>query len=290
MQWVINGLADGLVIGLLAFAFMLVYSSTGVFFIALAGVYSLAPFVSVLLLRFGVPFIPACVLGASSSALLAGTLEAVNHWPLESRRVSWAGHLVTSLGLNMVIVQVISLAWGNTLQVLGKEATAVGMRLGQVIVSRSQLTELCFVPILFAVLHMWAKQTKSGVRLRGLASNSIALELTGTNVRAVRLMVFVLAGGVAAFASLMRAYDIGFDAVSGLNAVILAFAALVIGGKDNFWGGQLGGITLGIIRSSVAWFSSARWQEPVTFVVLALFLLLRPQGILGNQIRSGSRP
>lgn len=286
MQWVINGAIDGILIGLLAVAFMLVYSTTSVFFVALGGVYALAPFVTLSALRFGLHPAIAIPLGALASASLSILLELFNHRRLEQRRSSTAAHLVSSLGLNIVIVQALSLFWGNKMQVLGEQTAGVGAQLGGIIIGKPQVLALTVVPAIVLALGFWARSGRTSLPLRALATNSQELALTGTNVGTVRLIVFGLSGLLAAVVSLVRAHDTGFDAVSGLNAVVLSFAALIVGGRKSFWGGVLGGVILGILRSGIAWFGSARWQEPVTFLVLASFLLFWPQGLLGASERA----
>jgi branched-chain amino acid transport system permease protein len=285
MQWFVNGVADGMMIALLSFAFMLVYSSTRVFFVALAGVYTLAPYIAVALRLHGLPIALCCAAGVLASALIAALLEIANHWPLELRRASWAGHLVSSLGLNMVLVQSISLLWGNQLQVLGDQSATYGVRWAGITASHSQVTALIAATVLFIALALWSAFLRTGIIFRGLASDPGALALTGINVRFVRVGIFAASGALAACASLLRAYDVGFDAVSGLGAVVLGFVALVIGGKDMLWGGLVGGLLIGVMRAGVSWYLSARWQEPATFAVLALFLLLRPHGIIGKRQR-----
>jgi branched-chain amino acid transport system permease protein len=67
-----------------------------------------------------------------------------------------------------------------------------------------------------------------------------------------------------------------------LNAVV----ALIIGGVGRFEAPVLGGLLIGILQAMVVYLTSARWQDAVTFSLLIIFLLLRPQGILGEKIRS----
>jgi len=285
MQWIINGVSDGLLIGLLSVAFMLVYSTTGIFYVALAGVFTLAPFVSAAVERSGASWPFALAAGALSSAGLSALIEAVNHWRLERRKTSPAAHLVTSLGINIVIVQVLSLVWGNELQVLGSTSATSIVHFAGISLGRGQCIALVAVPLVILVLHFWTHYSRSSLPLRALTSNPQELALTGVNVRAVRMIVFSLSGLLAAIASFVRAQDAGFDAVSGLSAVVLAFAALIIGGRNALWGGILGGTFLGVLRSGIANFGSTRWQEPVTFVLLGLFLLFWPQGFLGWRSR-----
>ena len=124
-----------------------------------------------------------------------------------------------------------------------------------------------------------------GLQFRALADNPQEFALRGYNVQKLRLLAFGLAGAMGAVSSLLVAYDLGFDPNGGLAAVLLAVVAMIIGGQRSFWGSITGGILVGIIRAGVVWFLSARWQEAVTFAILALFLFVRPQGLFGQKMR-----
>jgi branched-chain amino acid transport system permease protein len=104
-------------------------------------------------------------------------------------------------------------------------------------------------------------------------------------VDAHRLIAFAFAGVFASVSSLLTAYDIGFNPYSGLYSVLIAVVAVIIGGRESFAGPAIGGLLLGLVRAQVVWHLSARWQEAVTFGVLACFLLLRPNGLFGQKIR-----
>ena len=60
---------------------------------------------------------------------------------------------------------------------------------------------------------------------------------------------------------------------------------MIIGGRRTFVGPVIGGLLLGILRANVIWFFAARWQDVVMFTVLALFLLFRPDGLMGKRLR-----
>nr|VFK17764.1 MAG: Branched-chain amino acid transport system / permease component [Candidatus Kentron sp. LPFa] len=129
------------------------------------------------------------------------------------------------------------------------------------------------------------RATDIGLRLRALADNPTQFALYGYNVNIHRLLAFALADVFVTSASLLTAYDIGFEPHNGLHAVLLAVVAVIIGGRTSFIGPIVGGLLLRIIRAQVVWHLSARWQEAVTFVILALFLLLLPQGLFGRKTR-----
>jgi branched-chain amino acid transport system permease protein len=70
-----------------------------------------------------------------------------------------------------------------------------------------------------------------------------------------------------------------------MTAILSGAVAVIIGGVGIFEGAAVGAMTLGILQSLVIWQTSSRWADAVTFVVLILFLLFRPQGIVGQRRR-----
>lgn len=284
MQWLINGAADGALICVLALAFMVVYSTTGIFYVALGAIYSFAPFVALALMRAGLAwplaFIAAMIVAAAASA----SIEATLHWPLERRHSSPAAHVITSLGANIVGVQLLVLAWGNEIRAFAI-APPVRITMLGISIAVPQMEALVTSALIFATVGVWMARARSAAAFRALAANPEELVLTGTNTRILRLAAFALAGALAAVVSYLRAFDNGFDATSGLAAVVLAFTALVIGGRDSVWGALLGGLLLGVLRAAIAWFGTARLQDPLTFFVFGLFLLFWPTGLLGRRSR-----
>jgi branched-chain amino acid transport system permease protein len=61
--------------------------------------------------------------------------------------------------------------------------------------------------------------------------------------------------------------------------------ATVVGGRGSLYGPALAGLLLGVIRAEVVWFSSARWEETVSFLMLAAILFFKPHGLFGRKLR-----
>ncbi|HMO52157.1 MAG TPA: branched-chain amino acid ABC transporter permease [Kiritimatiellia bacterium] len=284
MQILANGFVQGLVIALLAIGFNTVFLPTKVFFVAQAGLYALSPFLALQLLRWDVPWWLAFTLPVVISAGLAGLMETLNHRPLQRREASTGVHLIASLGLYIAIVQIVAMIWGNETQVLRRGIDQV-FRPGDIILTRSQVIAAAVSAILMIAYIFWLRRTNLGLQFRALADNPIQLALFGYNTDRLRMCAFMVAGGITACASLVTAYDIGFDPHGGLHAVLLAIVAVIIGGRGTFVAPMLGGILLGLLRAQVVWHWSARWQEAATFALLAFFLLFRPHGILGRKMR-----
>ncbi len=284
MQILVNGIVTGLTVSVLAVAFAIVYLPARVFHVALGGIYAAVPFVAWAILRAGWPSGIAFAIALGAGVIISLACEAVNHAPLEKKGGASGAHLVSSLGIYIAIVQVVALIWGNETKVLRTGLDAVN-RIGNVIVTQAQAiaagVSLAILVAFYAGLHF----SQLGLQLRALADNPKEFALRGYNVRRLRLFAFGISGFLGGVSSLLVAYDIGFDPNGGLAAVLLAVVATIVGGRLSFWGPIVGGVLIGIVRSQVVWYLSARWQAAVTFLILAVFLFVRPNGILGTKAR-----
>jgi branched-chain amino acid transport system permease protein len=284
MQIILNGLISGCAIALLAVAFQIVYLPTRVFFIGLAGLYSLTPYGVLAASNAGLPIAAGVAIALTVVVLLAILCEWLNHAPLARKNASEGVHLVSSLGIYIIFVQVIAIVWGNDTKAFrtGLDST---LHVAGTVLTGAQLLMAGTASVF--LIGAWAilRTSDIGLRLRALADNPTRFALFGYNVDAYRLIAFALAGTFAAVSSMLTAYDIGFDPYTGLHAVLLAVVAVIVGGRHSFIGPAVGGLLLGFVRAQVVWHFSARWQEAVTFAMLALFLLLRPQGLFGRQTR-----
>jgi len=284
MQILINGLVSGSAIALLALGFQAVYLPTRVFFIGLAGIYSATPFVAHAVLKAGGPPWLAALVAIVSAMILSLLCEWANHAPLARRRASDGAQLIASLGIYIVLVQVIAMIWGNDTKTLRRGLDSVTHFQGTIVTGAQWIT-LGTAAVLIGGFAVFLMRSNIGLRLRALADNPTMFALYGYNIDRHRLLAFALCGFFAGASSLVTAYDIGFDPHTGLHTVLLAIVAVIIGGQGSFAGPVLGALLLGLLRAQVVWHLSARWQEAATFALLAAFLLLRPQGLLGKKTR-----
>jgi len=284
MQILLNGTIQGLLISLLAIGFSIVYNSTGIIYVAQGAVYAISPFLLLSFLKFGMGIPFAVFFTFVITIFLSMSFEKINHWPLYKKEASPLIQLISSLGIYIIIVQIIALIWGNETKVLRAGVDTTCNFLG-VILTKSQIiggmTGLLFI-ILFLI---WLKKSDTGLMLVALSDNPVQLSLLGHNIVKLRLLTFGISGLFTTTAASLTAFDVGFDPQGGLNAVLIAIVATIIGGKGSFVGPAMCGVLLGIVRSQVVWYTSARWEDALTFLFLVLFLFFRPQGILGSKGR-----
>ena len=133
---------------------------------------------------------------------------------------------------------------------------------------------------------IFLKFSRFGIITRAYRDDEKLASVLGTNIPAIKRLLFILSSAFAAVGSCLIAYDVGMNPYVGMPMLLNAVVALIIGGVGRFEAPVLGGVLIGVLQALVVYFSSARWQDAVTFLLLILFLLLRPQGILGEKMRT----
>lgn len=284
MQVLVNGLILGLTIGLLSLAFTVAYLPTRVFHVALGGVYACTPFIAWSLLSRGYPWRVAIVVSVLVAVGLSTACEALNHGPLERKGASSGIHLVSSLGIYIIFVQLIAITWGNEPKVLRTGLDSI-TDISGLILTRSQILAGTISAMLLLGFFLWLRLSNLGLQFRALADNPTEMSLRGYSVGRLRLLSFGLSGLLAGACALLYTLDVGFDPHVGLPALLLAIVGMIIGGRQSFVGSIIGGILLGMVRSEVVRYLSSTWLEAITFILLAGFLLLKPNGLMGQKHR-----
>ena len=284
MQVLVNGVIQGALYALMGLAFGLVYATTRTFHVALGAIYALAPYILLACLQAGLGWVLGLLFAIGVSGAVGLLCEESLHWPFTRKNAPLEIHLIGSLGMFLVIIQVIALVWGNDTQVLRAGIDQV-FDLGGFRLTWAQLVGASGAGIIIAVFFFWLKHSDLGLQFRAMSDNPILLSLQGRDIRRLRRSVFLISATIAAAAAIAAAYDVGFDPHVGLQAVLIGVIATIVGGRGSFLGATIAGFALGIISSQVVWHLSARWEEAVTFLILVAILFFRPQGLLGRQVR-----
>lgn len=286
VQFLINGLITGLLYSVASLGFALVYNTTRIFHIALAVLYVVAAYFFWQFTVFmGLPVFVGIFISAVLTALLSLGIERSVYYPLFKAKASLNIMLVSSIGVFTVLTNLVALYWGNETKTFSSEIGKV-YTFGEFIVTGKQFLQF-FVSIAMIIsFFLFLKLTKTGLRIKAVRDDAELYQVLGFSIKNVRAIVFLISGVIISVASCLSAWDIGMDPYVGMPILLNAVVALIIGGMGRFESCIIGGITLGILQALVVWQWSAQWQESITFVVLLVFLFLRPQGFIGEKSRS----
>jgi len=288
MQLLVNGILLGSVYALVALAFSLNMGILGVLNIAIAQMLLVGALVSKDLLDLNVPFALVLFGAVALGALLGWVLEIVGYRPVDKRDPVTT--LLTTVAFGLVLENLVEDRWGTEANYLPAVAFDRRLELGPVAVSVIQLLSLAVMVVLVALLASFLQRTSLGRTLRAVSQRRAAAVALGLRVRRAEVATFLIAGALAGAAGLLLGLNYGVVSISfGMTIGISGIAAMILGGVDNLWGSVVAGPILGLTYVfSTSWLG-ANYSNLFVFGLLALILVIRPQGILGSTDKSAGR-
>jgi len=286
LQFIANGLVMGSIYALVALGFALVYNTTRIFHIAYAVLYMFSPYMFLSFYnQLGYPFYVAFIVSMLVTMLLSLAIEQFIYQPLNRINSSLNVIMISSIGVMIVIINAIALFYGNETKIINNSISQT-VSLNAIILTDIQLWQFCISVAIIGSFFLFLKFSKFGIRTRAIRDNATLSRVFEINVKKIRLILFALSAFFVAVAGNLVAYDVGMDPYVGMPILLTAVVALIVGGIGNFTAPVLGGFIIGMLQSITVLIFSSRWQDAVTFILLIVFLMFRPQGILGEKQRA----
>ena len=286
VQFVINGIISGILYSLLAIGFAWVYNTTKVFHIVAAAIYVFAAYMFYLFTAtFGLPIIISAFVAVILTMGLSLLTDVSVYRPLKKRKASNNVAMIASIGMMTVIINLLAMIFGNEAKIIDSTEGSPFL-MGELTITAKQMWQLGIGAAMLILFLLFIGISNWGVRFRALSANNILYETLGYNTSNTRTMVFLTSGAFIAFASCLTVYDGGLDPHVGMDVLISAIVAMILGGTGRFGTCALGGITLGVLQALAVYQFSSNWQNAVTFILLLILLFLRPQGIAGYKQRT----
>ena len=285
-QLLINAIIAGSIYTLIALGFSLIYSTTKFFHFAHAAIYTSCPYFAYLYTTYcGLPLGASIALAILSSTLLGMVTELLIYKPLRRKGSSPLVLLLSSLGLYIILQNIISMAFGDDTKTLRSGKVTEGL---EFIGARITPIQIGIIVIsVFLLILCWAlmKYTKMGTAMRAVASDSELAIVSGIDTDKTILFAFMLGSMLAGIAAILISFDIDMTPTMGMNALMMGVVAVIIGGVGSIPGAALGGFLLAFAQNFGVWKISSQWQDAIAFIILLVFLLFRPYGFFGKKIR-----
>jgi len=280
----VNGIVSGSYIALGAIGLTLVYGILKLVNFAQGDMLTFGAYIAFLFdATLDMPLAVALVAGVLATAALGVAQELAMWRPMRAKKAGMLQLLLMALGLAFVLRYVIQFIWGTDPRSLDADVTSsisfLGLNIGE--------TELIVVIISFVVLTAVAtmlRVTSLGRQMRALADNFDLAETTGIDTGQVVLKTWLLAGGLAGLAGVLVVAATGsLTPNTGFYLLLPLFAAVVLGGIGNAYGALAGGLVIGLTQEWSTLVVESQWKVAVSFLVLIIVLIVRPQGIFGRE-------
>lgn len=285
-QLLINGLIAGSVFSLIAIGFGLIYTTTRFFHFAHGAVYtSGAYFAYLFYIILHIPAYLAFPLAVVGASALGAGMELCVYRPLRRKNATPMVLLIASLGLFVILQNLISLFFGDDIKSIRTAPVEVGLPFLGARITPIQITIIVVSVILIIATALILKFTRMGKALRAVASNPQLAKVSGIEPNRTILFAFILGSALAGASAILIALDIDMTPTMGFPALMMGVVAVIVGGVGNIAGAAAGGFLLGIALHLGVWQISSKWQYAIAFGILLVFLLFRPQGFFGKRVR-----
>jgi branched-chain amino acid transport system permease protein len=219
-------------------------------------------------------------------AVLNVVIERLAYRPL--RRAPRLIPLIAAIGVSFVLENIARLIIGPG-DILFPPIFPLGsFYIGPVQVLYLDVFIVVVALILMYGLYRFIQTTKLGRAMRATAQDPEAASLMGVNINRTIMLTFLIGGGLAGAAGLfynLKIHEVQYFA--GYQLGLIAFTAAVLGGIGNIYGAVLGGFVIGLIEALATQLipqNGFAYQDVVVFAILVLILVLRPSGLLGQQV------
>jgi branched-chain amino acid transport system permease protein len=283
-QLLLNGVIAGSIYSLVALGFALIYQTTRFFHFAHGAVYTFgAYFAYLFFVQLGFDRWLAFPLACVATMLLGVALDVGIYRPMRNRKATDLTLLIASLGLYIVLQNVISMVWGDDTKTMRTGEVVEGHAVLGARITNIQIAIIATTLVLITLISLILTRTKFGKALRALANDPELARLSGINSDRYIVYAFAIGSFLAAVAAIMISFDTDMTPTMGFNALVMGVIAVIVGGIGSLPGAALGGLLIGLAQNLGVWQLPSKWQDTIAYVVLILFLLFRPYGILGKK-------
>jgi len=283
IQLIVSGIAVGSVYALVGLAFILVNEATGVVNFATGQFVTIGCFFAVTtVIQMGLPLFVAYPAALLAMAVFGVVFYAVVFRPLQDRSVVTV--IIGTVMIGIVIQNSALITWGS---VPFRPRSPFGRQIVDVFgaaISAHALFVIAVAFLLIGLLYGLIYRTSIGARMRAVAQDRDAARLMGIGVDRIFVLTWVIAGLLTGTAGILVGPMWFADVNMGDPIALKAFAAIIIGGFSSVPGAIVGGILVGLAEMLGAAYISSAYKDGLVFLVMILFLLVRPQGIFGERI------
>lgn len=293
-QNLLNGLTIGAFYALVALGYTMVYGVLKLINFAHGGLFMWGSYLGwtflsllgFLVTRAG-PFalVPVVVLVMITVGFMGVLLERVAYRPL--RGTGRLPPVISALGAAFILESAARNLYGASYQVYpeGVDMSQRFSLVGDLTVSMTQVLAVTASLVLMGLLYVFVNYTRTGTAMRAVSLDHDTSRLMGIDVNRIISIVFFIGPALGAAAGVLVALHYGsFNFTLGWTFGLKAFIAAILGGIGNIPGAMLGGILLGVVESMGAVYLGSQWKDVIAYALLALILIVRPTGLLGERV------
>ena len=282
-QGALNGVMLGLSYALVALGLSLIFGIMRIVNFAHGEMFMLGGYVAFYLFgTFGINYFVTLALAVGIVGFIGVILEKFIFRPLTRRPEVAMTSLIAAVGLAWVFQMLAVICFGELDKDIPTAFKGV-IRLGGVVLTWERFVAIMLGVALVVLLNLFLIKTKFGKAIRAVAEDKEAAALQGIQVNRISALSFGIGSGLAAAAGVIITSIFVVNPSIGGDVILKAFLVVILGGMGSTSGAMLGGLLLGFIESYGGLFFSVPVVSVITFALIIMILIVRPQGLLGRE-------
>jgi branched-chain amino acid transport system permease protein len=279
---IIAGVLTGMVYGLMALGLSVIYGVVRVVNFAHGEMMTIAMYaVVVLFAAFKLDPFFAVLPVAAAFFLLGYALQAGLIHPFITRPEH--AQFILMVAVALIMVNALQMIFGPDARNVQVDYQLESFEFGKLLVDKARLYAAGVALVTSLVLFGFFRFSLTGKAIRACADNHLGAKVVGLNVRHLYAVTFGLGAACVAVAGCMMVLLVDVTPVLGPAYTLLAFVIVIVGGLGSMAGALAGGVLIGVSEALAGLFITPSAKSMVSFGLLILVLLLRPQGLLGKK-------
>jgi branched-chain amino acid transport system permease protein len=233
-------------------------------------------------------FLGVCAGIASSVVLNVATAPIFQHVMRRRGEVDINTTLVISLGLGMIITDILSHEFNSGFPIAFPEkltGSGAFINIGLVNITRGQIFSLVVGVIAVSVFFWLLYKTKPGRAFRAIAEDPDGAKLVGIPLLKTGLASYALTGVLGGLTAVLLSIVLGSASPAlGEQVAHKVLAVSIIAGLGNLTGGLVVGLGLGILEAIIQGYWAGSWSNAIAFVILLVVILVKPRGLFGMKL------
>jgi len=288
LQSAVSGIRLGLLLALASVGLSLIYGTTGLSNFAHAEQVTLGGMVGYGLINVaGLPLFVGGLLVVVICGFTGWFQDRVLWQPLRRRGLGLTQLMIVTIGLSLAMQYSFQFfAGADTKRVIVARATV--RHFGPVTITDRSLVSMAISAVVLGLVGFALLRTRVGRATRAVSDNPALAQASGIDTDKVIRLVWTVAMGLAGLSGLLYALVVnGIKWDTGLQILLLLFAAVTLGGLGTAFGALLGSLVIGLVVELSPLVIPGDFKYAAALLILILLLLVRPQGLLGRAQRVG---
>jgi branched-chain amino acid transport system permease protein len=285
LQSLISGIMMGAVYALLGVGFSLSWGVMKVINIAHAAFGLVSAFIAyTLLMKFGVDPIFSLVFTVPFLFFTSALIYRLLIVPVTKAKEVIVASMILTFGVAIILENLMLLVWGPDPRLLTTSYTSKVLIIGPIYIQYTRLAGFIMAVAGVLLIHLFLKKTYTGKAVRAAWQQPEASQLCGVNLKRISTITFGLAGASAGAGGIAMAFLYSFEPHAHNLWLIHLFLVVIVGGVGNVLGTAAAGLLIGIITGLSLAFLPYQWVNLLTFGLLMIVLISRPQGLFRSEV------